>query len=39
MNKTLWAIETLEPEAIYCFITRYATNIDTWQHKFHILHD
>lgn len=27
MNKTLWTIETLEPEAIYCFITRYATKI------------
>lgn len=29
MNKTLWTIEILEPEAIYYFITRYATNIDT----------
>jgi len=29
MNKTLWAVEILEPEAIYYFITSYATNIGT----------
>lgn len=29
MNKTSRAVETLEPQAIYSFITTYATNTDT----------